>query len=57
MLKNHTIKANYCWKSLKKAMLGMQFLEGSKFECIASPTKRFKILKNHAPLARTVFNA
>ena len=38
-------------------MLGMQFLKGSKFECIASTTKRFKMLKNHAPLARTVFNA
>ena len=38
-------------------MLGMQFLEGSRFECSAETKKRFKILKNHAPLARTVFNA
>ena len=32
MLKNHTIKANYCWKNLKKAMHGMQFSEDSKLD-------------------------
>jgi hypothetical protein len=30
MLKNHTTRANFCWKNLKKAMLGMQFSEDSK---------------------------
>ena len=29
-LKNHTTKANFCWKSLKKAMHGTQSLEDSK---------------------------
>jgi hypothetical protein len=30
MLKNHMTKANFYWKNLKKAMLGMQYSESTR---------------------------